>query len=197
MAGSYDAAMGENHNRTTGRGHRSMVTLVVAVLAAVISVVGVKAPASAAPPNFAWKDNFAELCPSGCAANSGKQVQFWQSVLWADNIGGLIANERFIDGQFGPTTAARTRNWQGSPLMRDYEGKRLSVDGRAGPRTWSAADRNVLSSECGFEPSGEPLCTYYGFHIGRSFQFGLKSPGTRSNFWFLSPRTHQLVFPFA
>lgn len=47
------------------------------------------------------------------------------------------------DGIFGPATRRAVVSFQNNKKHRDFEGKVLEVDGKVGPRTWSALDKSV------------------------------------------------------
>ncbi|MEV7415613.1 hypothetical protein [Streptomyces sp. NPDC089919] len=132
-----------------------------------------------------WRTN-PELCRSGCST-SAAYISFWQSVLWADNVGGSISLT-FIDGQFGPNTEARTQAWQGIHL--DWDGKPLAKDGRAGPRTWWSAETTYNKNVCTWDSAGNRLCTFYG--TAHSFKWG-EVNGSGSDWWFINPRTNARV----
>ncbi|GIG68745.1 peptidoglycan-binding domain-containing protein [Phytomonospora endophytica] len=87
----------------------------------------------------------------------------WQAVLWADGAiesNGTRYDAEDIDCEFGPNTEAATRSWQ-----RTTGG--LSVDGQAGPRTWTAAgDHLVLDGW--YEDAA--IVKYVGRYGGRSFR---------------------------
>ncbi|MFJ7155177.1 hypothetical protein ACIQUQ_09570 [Streptomyces sp. NPDC101118] len=130
----------------------------------------------------AWRTN-PELCRSGCSSDAN-YIRFWQSVLWADNVNGQITSTGFIDGQFGPNTEARTKDWQAIHL--DWDGNQLQKDGRAGPRTWWSAQTTYNKNVCTWDSAGNKTCTFYG--TAHQFKWGV--PNAASNdWWFINPRT--------
>ncbi|MGW1067148.1 peptidoglycan-binding domain-containing protein [Streptomyces aureus] len=82
-----------------------------------------------------WGDHYAELGNSlcnGCAdSNNTDLVIMWQAILYAE---GLLPKSG-IDGQFGPSTEAATRTWQGR--------HQIGVDGSVGNQTWTKADDSL------------------------------------------------------
>jgi hypothetical protein len=145
-----------------------------AVMIVVMTAVIVGTPVAAAASNgLLWQLN-PELCRSGCTGQANL-IRAWQAVLWVDNVGGGINSSNFVDGQFGPNTEAKTKLWQGDPMNKDWNGNPLARDGRAGPRTWWAAQHNA--SYGGSRPktscwrlappyNDTVLCRYYqdGYH---------------------------------
>ncbi|MFF8271444.1 peptidoglycan-binding protein [Streptomyces sp. NPDC016562] len=134
-----------------------------------------------------WSTN-PTLCQSGCSMDAN-YIRFWQSVLWADNVYGRITSTTFIDGQFGPNTNARTKDWQSIHL--DWDGKPLLVDGRTGPRTWWSAQYTYNKNVCSFDQEGNKSCTFYG--TAHQFKWGVPNAAS-NNWWFINPRTGTKVW---
>jgi peptidoglycan hydrolase-like protein with peptidoglycan-binding domain len=87
----------------------------------------------------------------------------WQAVLWADGAierDGTRFDEGDIDCEFGPNTYQATRDWQAKKGG-------LSVDGRAGKNTWTAAGSQLrLHSPA---TDGAYNIEYVGRYDGRRF----------------------------
>jgi hypothetical protein len=133
------SAMGESMNRQIFNLWRIvplMTRRLVVGLAAVALVVGIGgSPASAHPLPAAWRNIGHEICTGTGCISVGNAVALWQSILWAN---GKLSNVGQIDSQFGPMTRAATIDWQ-NDVRYDWNGVRLLADGRAGPRSWFAA----------------------------------------------------------
>jgi hypothetical protein len=81
----------------------------------------------------------------------------WQTVLWADGAkksNGAAFTLGDIDNDFGPNTAAATRNWQSR--------HGLTVDGIVGPKTFGAADGHLQVVDGPFTGPDELLIHYVG-----------------------------------
>jgi hypothetical protein len=99
----------------------------------------------------------------GGARSYSGATGLWQAVLWADGAierDGTRLDESDIDCEFGLNTEAATRSWQSSTGG-------LTVDGRAGPRTWGKADSNLILKEY---VDGAWVVEYIGRYNGRRFQ---------------------------
>lgn len=91
----------------------------------------------------------------------------WQAILWADGAiesNGTTYDDVDIDCQFGPNTAAATRNWQ------SMHG--VGVDGIVGPQTFGRADDNLrLDGLIGGDQ-------YYVRYVGRLHSFRVVRNGS-------------------
>lgn len=109
---------------------RTFVKAAVALAATVGLIVGTAGTALANDPDN-WSSN-RMLCQWSKCVKDSYLTMFWQSILWADNVGGVDVST--IDGQFGPNTHTRTERWQ------TRHG--LQADGEVGPNTWGKAENN-------------------------------------------------------
>ncbi|WP_406224199.1 peptidoglycan-binding protein [Streptomyces canus] len=151
------------------------------ILAAGLSTVQIATPAQAIPANSGvygttfvdgdgtltddFGDHYAELGHSlcnGCADSNTDIVRMWQAILASEGLIGLSG----IDGQFGPATAAATKQWQSR-----YG---LTADGWVGNDTWRAADKRLKWT--GLE--GQETATYdatgdgsISFERGNSYSY--------------------------
>jgi hypothetical protein len=88
-------------------------------------------------------------------AVSGATV-LWQRVLYADGAiksNGARFGDADIDGDFGPNTAAATRDWQSK--------HHIGVDGSVGPQTFGAADGHLSLFKSFNKPGLEDLEIHY------------------------------------
>jgi hypothetical protein len=154
-----------------GRGPIGAVAAIAVIALLVAASVGIAAPARASvaqglvAATTSWlSDDWAdegEVAQNNHALSGATGL--WQAVLWAD---GAIEQDgtRFdagdIDCQFGPNTAAATRNWQ---AVRGG----LTVDGRAGRNTWTAAGGQLRLHSMVAE--GTWNVEYVGRYAGRTF----------------------------
>lgn len=108
---------------------RKLLRRVCVVASTVALSLGLlSSPAAADQIVGGWEDNHT-IC-YGCSVSQGNLVALWQSIL-NSSVSGLGDCYYFVDGYFGPNTAAATRRWQAA--------RGLVADGIVGPQTWSKA----------------------------------------------------------
>lgn len=176
---------------------RRMRNAGIAITAAVAVMAGTAGTASATALNpRSWVEN-PEICRWSSCYNDPDLIRFWQSILWADNLGGGITAAT-VDGQFGSNTETRTKRWQSDSRHLDYNGNRLTADGEVGPRTWYAAQYvetgdGIKQAWCVYDTAAlVDRCTYSGRGTGREFTWRVYADGT----WFFTAPTgytYQLV----
>ena len=141
-------------------------------VAIVASVAAGAAPAGAHPATYSWSGNHT-IC-NGCTVSRGNIVAMWQLMLMS-SVSGLGSCESFVDGVFGPRTAAATRTWQS-----DHN---LSADGVVGRNTWTKAQSYLV-----FVESGANYDRYY--YLGGSGPAVDLLRSTATGYWYFSGNFH-------